>query len=70
MPQLITVAALEMVEVGGIEPPSKIASPRCLRAYPTYSLAPGRPIGGLGLALTLMMVQARVPEGSVHGRAC
>jgi len=37
----------EMVEVGGVEPPSETASTKLLRVYPAFNLARSMPTGGL-----------------------
>ena len=41
------LAERRLVEVGGVEPPSEIASTKLLRVYPAFDLARGMPTGGL-----------------------
>ena len=60
----------EMVEVGGVEPPSGAASTKHLRVYPAFDLARGMPTGGLIPKHPFGCTWARRASGALQAKSC
>ena len=61
---------LEMVEVGGVEPPSEAASTKLLRVYSAFDLARGMPTDGLIPKQPLGCTWARRANGALQAKSC
>ena len=60
----------EMVEVGGVEPPSETALAKHLRVYSAFDLASGTPTNGLIRTHPLGYTWPKRANGAPKGKSC